>query len=225
MSMDLWQTRSDALAWLRTERQSQIKLLDDMFQAIDWCIDAYEARSGSDTYAHICGLTLLKAKNLAVGSYSLVLDGLAQEAGALIRPFIEYTELLTYFRAFPEMVQRAPENDLPKAGARAKAIKGIYKEFREHLNTHASHSSYSYYSLSHLIQPSAPGTFGFKKLQRTIPAVLNRNLQDLAVQLFLLLHEAVLGLLPISIGKIEELAGEADSLKERLIKEFAIESS
>lgn len=195
-----------------------------MFQAIDRCIDAYEARSGSDTYARICGLTLLKAKYLAVGSYSLVLDGLAQEAGALIRPFIEYTELLTYFRTFPELVQRATENDLPKAGVRAKAIKGIYKEFREHLSTHASHSSYSNYSLSHLLEPAAPGTFSFKKLQRTIPAVLNRNLQDLAIQLYLLLREAVLGL-RIGIDEIEELAGEADTLKERLIKEFALESS
>ena len=141
-------------------------------------------------YAQICGLTLLKAKHLAVGAYSLILDGLGQEAGALIRPFIEYTELLTYFRKFPEKATHAKEDNLPKAGERARAIDGIYKEFRDHLNSHASHSSYSHYSISHLLEPN---TLRFKKLQRAVPEVLEKNVTDFVVQLYLLLLEAVLG--------------------------------
>ncbi len=50
--------------------------------------------------------------------FSLTLDGLAQEAGALARPFIEYSELLTYFRMLSEAVNaiRSPSvRDRPNA--------------------------------------------------------------------------------------------------------------
>ena len=95
-----------------------------------------------------------------------------------MRPFIEYTELLTYFRAYPAMVERALQDDLPSAGNRGKAIDGIYKGFREHLNSHAAHSSYSPFSLSHLQEPK---TLKFKKLQLAVPHVLERNLKDFIV--------------------------------------------
>lgn len=217
--MDLWKARTDALAYLSSNRQSQAKVLENLFEVIDQCIDAYESRSGTDTYARVCGLTLLKAKHLAVGTYSLILDGLAQEAGALIRPFIEYTELLTYFRTFPEKVDRAADNNLPKAGERARAIDGIYKGFRSHLNVHASHSSYSHYSLSHLLEP---GTFRFKKLQVAIPKVIDRNLRDFTIQLYLLLHESVLAFEKIDISQFERLASETDCLKGCLVNEFGL---
>lgn len=139
-----------------------------------------------------------------------------------MRPFIEYTELLTYFRRFPEMVNRAAENDLPKAGERAKVIEGIYKEFREHLNLHASHSSYSHHSLAHLLERD---TGHFKKLQRMVPKVLDRNVRDLAVQLYLLLREAVLGLEPIESDHFIELATITDELKPKLIHDFALSAS
>ncbi|EQD74387.1 hypothetical protein B1B_02703, partial [mine drainage metagenome] len=122
--MDLWKARTDAISYLSVERAVQVKVLEDIFQAIDICIDAYESKSGEEAYSRICGLTLLKGKHLGVGAFSLILDGLAQEAGALLRPFIEYTELLTYFRTFPEMVDKAADNDLPNAGERAKAVNG-----------------------------------------------------------------------------------------------------
>lgn len=73
-------------------------------------------KAALDSYARVCGLTLLKAKHLALGAYSLILDGLGQEAGALLRPFIEYTELLTYFRKFPSKVDAAIKGKLPSAG-------------------------------------------------------------------------------------------------------------
>ena len=119
----------------------------------------------------------MKAKNLAQGSLSLVLDGLGQEAGALLRPMIEYTELLTYLRTFPEKADKVAENTLPSAGQRAKAIGGIYKEFREHLNEHAAHSSCSHFALSHLLTPE----FSFRKLQEFVPHVLDANFRDFTV--------------------------------------------
>lgn len=215
--MELWTTRNESLAYLETHCSGRLEILSQAFELIDLNIDAYESLAGSDVYARICGLTLLKAKHLAVGAYSLMLDGLAQEAGALIRPFIEYSELLTYFRKFPEMAKRAAENDLPKAGERAEAIGGIFKEFREYLNSHASHSSYSHYSLSHLLEPK---TLRFKKLQRAVPTVLDRNVKDFVIQLYLLLREGVLSLERLGVPNFEALATKTDQLKENLVHAF-----
>lgn len=134
-----------------------------------------------------------------------------------MRPFIEYTELLTFFKAFPEMVQRAETNDLPKAGERAKAIKGDYADFRKHLNEHASHSSYSRYSLAHLKDPN---TGRFKKLQRLVPSVLDKNIQDLTVQVYFLLREGVVAMERVAGAPYLNLAAATDELKLRLIREF-----
>ncbi len=217
--MDFWQARTESLEHLNSTRPTWLELVVDIFSAIDRCVNSYEAADNSVTYARVCGLTLLKAKNLAVGTYSLALDGLAQEAGALNRPFIEYAELLVYFRMFPERVHGATENDLPKAGERAKAIKGMYKDFREHLNAHASHSSYSHYSLAHLLEPN---TGRFKKFQHMVPHVLETNIRDITVQVYLLLREAVFGLEQVDEDRFLELATTTDELKPRLIYEFEL---
>jgi len=112
----LWRARTEALTFLRRERPAQIEVIQQLFTLADDCIDAYEVQA-DNPYSKVCGLTTLKAKNLAHGMYSLALDGLAQEAGALARPFIEYTELLTYFRMLPEAVNDALVGELPSAGA------------------------------------------------------------------------------------------------------------
>lgn len=219
--MELWETREISWKYLKEKRQSRLSVFLALLELLDRCVDEYEKRAASDTYARICGLTLLKAKNLAVGSFSLLLDGLGQEAGALLRPMIEYTELLTYFRHFPEKTEKATENALPKAGERAKAIEGIYHGLRQHLNEHASHSSYSHYSLSHLLTPQ----FDFRKMQQSVPKVVDRNLTDLAVHIYLMLYEAAL-----TLGRIlprenmEELAIASDNLKGRMIHAFELEA-
>lgn len=217
--MDLWSTRTEAVDYLEASHGDRLEVLSRTFELIDLSVDAYESLAGGDVYARICGLTLLKAKHLAVGAYSLILDGLGQEAGALIRPFIEYSELLTYFRKFPEMAERAAENDLPKAGERARAIGGIFKEFRNHLNSHASHSSYSHYSLSHLLEPK---TLRFKKLQRAVPKVLDKNVKDFVVQLYLLSREGVLSLDRLAVSNFKELAARTDQLKEDMVHVFEL---
>lgn len=66
--MDLWTARNDAITYLAAERATQVSLVLEIFGAIDTCIDGYAAKSENDTYAYICGLTLLKAKNFAVAS-------------------------------------------------------------------------------------------------------------------------------------------------------------
>lgn len=220
--MKLWTARTEAVAYLEASHPHRIAVLSGTFDLIDLSVDGYESLADGDVYARICGLTLLKAKHLAVGAYSLILDGLAQEAGALMRPFIEYSELLTYFRQFPEMAERAADNDLPKAGERARAIGGIFQEFREHLNSHASHSSYSHYSLAHLLEPK---THRFKKLQRAVPKVLDKNVKDFVVQLYLLAREGVLSLDRLNVPNFEDLATKIDQLKEDMVHVFDLHAA
>ena len=219
--MTLWDTRTEAILYLEKDCPAKLSVLLDLFGAIDILIDCYEQNSAENTYARICGLTLLKAKNLGVGSFSLILDGLGQEAGALLRPFIEYTELITYFRHFPDKVEDVSNDKLPSAGARAEAINGIYKKFREHLNLYASHSSYSDYTLSHLLEPN---NFRFKKYQPNVPAVLDRNLRDISMQILLLLFEATRALERLNLKEFDELADRADKLNEKLFQEFELDT-
>ncbi len=220
--MELWKTRRDSWSYLNEVHPQRLAVFSELFGLVDRCISEYETHASDNTYARICGLTLVKAKNLALGSFSLLLDGLGQEAGALLRPMIEYVELLTYFRHYPDKVKSAAENDLPKAGERAKAINGMYQELRQHLNEHASHSSYSHYSLSHLLTKE----FGFRKEQQFLPKVLDKNGTDLAVQLWFVLHEAALTLQPILSKKaMEGLAMEADELKVRMMDVFELKDT
>jgi hypothetical protein len=220
--MNLWATRASSVEYLENYKPDRLQFLSRTFDIIDSAIDAYELLAEQDIYARVCGLTLIKAKNLAVGSYGLVLDGLGQEAGALLRPFIEYVELLTYFRMFPSTADRALKQDLPSAGQRAQAIGGKFKELRGYLNAHASHSSYSTYSLSHLMDARS---LRFRKLQQFVPAVLERNVRDFSIQLHIASREAVLGLTQLNVPNLESLAEEVDDLKIFLVQAFDLEAN
>ena len=94
------------------------EVLEKIFSLIDEFIDYYQLKAESDDFHRMCGLTLVKAKHLALGSYSLILDGLGQEAGAFLRPFIKYYELLVYFKMDPGRVQQAVDDRLPIADRR-----------------------------------------------------------------------------------------------------------
>jgi hypothetical protein len=215
--LPLWKARTEALTFLRRERPAQIEVIEKLFGLADACVDAYESQ-GDDLYCKVCGLTTLKAKNLALGMYSLTLDGLAQEAGALARPFIEFTELLSYFRMLPDATNDALAGELPSAGKRAKRIEGIYQPFRKHLNEHASHGSYSSHSLAHLRDPT---TRNLRKLQVMHPAVLERNVGDFAVQFVFMLQESVLGLQQSpDQSRLSSLASRCDELRQRILAWF-----
>ncbi len=216
--MDLWQTRSQSWSYLNDKFPSRVSVVLNAFTLIDRCVDELELQSRDSTFARVCGLTLLKGKNLAHGSLSLVLDGLGQESGALLRPMIEYVELLTYLRKHPEEADRAAVNALPKAGQRAKAIGGIYHGLRQHLNEHASHSSYSHFALSHLITPE----LRFRKIQEFVPHVLEVNFRDFAIQLMFLLQQGVLALEAARSPCFIEMAAAADRLKARMLDVFGL---
>lgn len=149
--MSLWETREQSIAFLKKCHPSRIDVLEKTFALIDELAEAYETSPDMTPYGRVCAVALLKAKNFAVGSYGMILDGHGQEAGALLRPMIEYVEIITYLRLFPEQVANAVEDKLPKAGIRANAIDSIYKRLREYLNQHASHSTFSEYSIRHVV--------------------------------------------------------------------------
>lgn len=202
---------------LDSDFSERAEVLEKTFSLIDECIDLYQLKAETDDFHKMCGLALVKAKHLALGAYSLILDGLGQEAGALLRPFIEYFELLVYFRMDPSRVQQAIDDRLPSAGKRAELIEGSFKKFRAHLNQHASHSAYSHYALNHLLdKPSMK----FRKTQPMLPIVLDRNMGDLFVQLALLLIEAGKILQTKEPGCADSLAEKIDALKEEGLDVF-----
>jgi len=186
--MGLWKTRHHSMQMLAKDFTEQAKAIEEAFDAVDECIDLFDKKSHEDNFYLICGLVLAKARNLGLGMYSLMLDGLGQEAGALMRPFIEYHELLKYFRLDPSRIEEAMESKLPSAGKRAQLIDGYFKEFRDHLNQHASHSSFSDFSLNHLIDKS---DMVIRKEQPMLPKVLYKNIGDFFVQMILLAIEAI----------------------------------
>lgn len=216
----MWQARTEALTYLRHLHPLKIAVIDDTFMLFDACIDAYKNSESQETYCRVCATSLVKAKNFALGAYSLILDGLGQEAGALIRPMIEYTELLTYFGRFPEKVQLAIDNRLPKAGERAKEIKSVYQQFRRHLNQEASHSSFSDHAIAHVFENN---TGRIRKFQKMVPHILERNLRDFIVQLHLLLHEAIFSLEQVKSQDLLELAERCAGLQSTMFNEFKLD--
>lgn len=216
----IWIAREQAIKHLGTRASEKADLIAKLFGLLDQCILALESKSSESYAAELYGLTALKAKNLSVGSLSLVLDGLGQESGALMRPLIEYTELLIYLRYKPDAVDNIRAGrKLPSAGKRAKEVHSIYKDFRQHLNSHASHSAYSTYSLSHLIEPT---TKRWRLFQPNAPAVLERNLADLGVQVYIMLREVLWCIHEQDEAKFYELAAIYDGLKPRLFHVFSL---
>ena len=117
--MNLWITREESLNALRSKLSIEARYIEKGFTIIDALLHIFEDNK-NDNFCKVCSFTLLKGKNFCFSIYSLSLDGLAQEAGALLRPAIECFELLDYFYADPKGIQEALENRLPPAGNRAK---------------------------------------------------------------------------------------------------------
>lgn len=109
--MALWETREKAVAALRGELVAEEQILQDLFDSVDECAKSLGAIDSA--FTRVTALSLIKARNLALGCYSLSLDGLAQEGGALFRPLVEVQELLIYFLLDPKRIEEALEERLP----------------------------------------------------------------------------------------------------------------
>lgn len=136
----LWETRRSAERALGGSLRSYSDLLSEAFASFDVCADRL-GRAGAP-FGPVCAVVLTRARNLALGCYSLALDALAQEAGALLRPLVECLEALEYLRQDPHRAAEAVEaRQLPQAGVIAQRIQGKLKGLLDHLNAQASHLS------------------------------------------------------------------------------------
>lgn len=221
---NLWRTREAATAALSTTMKDEAAIVENTFGVIDEIIELFDSRMANDSYARACGFTLAKARNLALGCYDLVLNGLGQEAGALMRPLIEAHELLVYFRLEPSRVEDALQGHLPPAGEIAKLIKGQFHGFRKHLSEHASHFGFTTYSLRHLLDGKE---LKIRTAQPMLPIVLRRNLRDLWLHMILLLSEAFrcLGVDPEYRGNLESMGHKIEGIRERALRVFDLDNA
>lgn len=210
VAMPLWDTRRQAEAALSGDFNAFARVFDETFAVLDQCIGRLEGLD--NPFGRVCALVLIKARNLALGCYSLSLDALAQEAGALFRPLIECLELLTYFRLDPPRINEALEGNIPRAGVIAQRIGGQFKGLRDYLNTHASHLSLSPDAMIHLVDFKVGR---LRPVQVHNPAVLRQNLVMLLAVLIWLAIEAV-NCTSVGAGVVDGALGDSvEDLKRR----------
>lgn len=210
--MSLWKTRNEAAAQLAGPLKVEAEVLSEAFDLLDECVVRLETEHGSEPYSRVCALTLIKGRNLLLGSYSLSIDGLAQEAGALLRPFIEVFEKMVYFNEDPSRIEEAIEGRLPEAGEIAKRIQGQFKALREHLNEHSSHFGFTDDSANHLIDWN---TLKLKRVQPYSRKVLRTNLKNIFTFLVFLNVQAVNCIGNLSDNSVNELADMGDACKKK----------
>lgn len=188
----LWPNRDASLQHLRSMQPSRLRVVQALFDAIDECVDSIQDHSPPPpgSYALACAITATKGKNLAKAALGNIADGYGQEAGALLRPLLEYIELLAYFERFPSETEVAFEDRLPSAGERARRIQGKFQVLRDHLSKNASHGSYSFYSVGHLIRDD----LRVNKSPNFSPEVFDVNFRTLTVFLIFLLAACVFAL-------------------------------
>ncbi len=192
--MDIWGTRNQSNNWLQKELFEEKEALEIGFSLLDNCVSILESigmREGDNLQKKlysIGSLTLAKSTHFLLGCFSLTLDGLSQESGALFRPLIETYELLVYLRLDPSRVEEVTNDKLPSAGiCFAQLISGKFYDLRKHLNEHASHFKYKYSSVSHLVDFNSKE--GIKAFPSHSLSTLKRNLNSLNAFQTILLSE------------------------------------
>ena len=192
--MNLWHAREKSMEWLSKELVAQESLLGQGFELLDECIsllNQYDKEHDDELHARFTGvvnLALAKTRNLLLGSYSMMLNALAKEAGALHRLILEAYELLIYFRLDPARAGQAIDGKLPKSGEITKVIEGEFQDLRSYLITHATHLSLCYESFRYLLEDQA---FENKDAQSHNIKTLNNNLTTLNTVQVMVVAEAI----------------------------------
>jgi len=181
----IWDARTRALSATESKLQAEAATVYQAFSLLDEMLVIFHSKD--TTFCRVAGLTLLKARNLAQGIFGLTLDGLAQEAGALLRPLIECIELMAYLCDNSQRVDEVLEERLPSAGKIGKRIHGKYQKLRNYLNAYASHFSFAPESISHLIDFKSGD---WKVIQPYNEKVLRTNIKILFGVLANILDEA-----------------------------------
>lgn len=170
--MDIWEPRRQSERILHAELATERELVEQLFATTDLILQEFDQQRES-IVARVAGLALLKAKRLALAIYSLIIDCIGQEAGALFRPLLETWEFLIYLRQDPSRAQEVIEDRVPKAGEIAKRIGAKFKSLRDHLNQHAAHLAFSFESMTHLMDYTS---FKFQLTNRPSVGVLRQNM-------------------------------------------------
>ena len=222
--MNIWSAREKSLHWLNNELKPESRILQEGFDYLGNLVELYEKTGNNEgegetrQFCIIGSITLAKLSHLFLGCYSLALEGLPQESGALLRPLIETYELLVYFRQDKSRINQIIEGKLPSAGIIGKKISGDYQDLRECLNDSASHFSYKIDSVRHLSGKNA-------KIQ-SIPnhslKVLRTNMQLLNVFQTIILFEAVNCLFAIGIDA-NGLPDKIEKWRDTSVKIFSPE--
>ena len=91
----LWTCREQATAALAAEFRPIADALDSAFERIGEVVEYFQKFLVEDfAVARVYTMVVIKGHNLAQGCYSLALDGLGQESGAMLRPLLECIETL-----------------------------------------------------------------------------------------------------------------------------------
>jgi hypothetical protein len=177
-AFNLWISREHALAILQAEYPEVLDVMNSLFVHVDDCGNSLFKVDSA--FGRVTAITVAKSRNLALGCYSLALDSLAQESGALVRPLVETLEILKYFRLDPKRAAVATQRELPKAGEIAMRIGSEHKSLRGYLNDHASHFSFNPAAIHHLLDfRSSETTVGLRMQQDFLLPVLMENLYTL----------------------------------------------
>jgi len=207
--MDLWAERSRALEALKGELAVENALIERAFQLLEDIAQALPVQATNNVFGSIAALVTAKGLALGRGTWSLMLDSLGQEAGAISRPWVEAVELLMYLRKDPAHLKQVVEGTLPSAGERAKAIGGFAKPLRDHWNLSASHIGTEAETWAHMFNLK---TATVKTRFRYSEAVLRGNMKILFGMLAWNITEASLCLRAPHGRMPQPLARQVDSL-------------
>jgi hypothetical protein len=205
----MWEPREKALAATNSQLRNEAQFLDTGFRLLDRAIERLTRTSEEDNYISVAVVILIKAKHLALASYSLALDALGQEAGALARVWIEALELLRYLALDTSRVQEVFEERLPSPGAIGKKIDGQAQGLRNLFNESASHFRFDVRSILHIANPDT-------RAIRTVPEfklnVFKANVTVVYWFLHFTLVEAIIAMGAAGIPN-QDLAELVDDLK------------
>jgi len=186
---DLWATRNQSLIWVKSELKEEYKIICEGFNFLVEFPDTFqiiaqeEGKSEIGQFFRVCSFINGKFNFLLLGCLSLCMDGLSQEAGALLRPAIEAYELLIYLQKDKGRLIEFFEEKLPSAGTIAKEISGDFKDLREYFNKNASHFSIQFDSIRHILN----NDWSIIKLPRHSIKVFRKNLEIInAFQVFMI---------------------------------------
>jgi len=216
---DLWSTRRRAMAALAGNLRAEAACLEGVFDALDACVGhllSVRPTSGHERTLALFGATLaVKGRNFALGIYGLTLDGLAEEAGALVRPFIETLETLAWLNQDPSRTELMLSDDRPRAERLAKAVGHEFKDLRDYLNAQASHLSTSGASVGHLMRGDR-----LVLVQPYHKRMLRVTMQMIHLFVFRLAVEAAKCASVAGCAPSEDLANMIDACRRRFVSVF-----